>query len=225
MGAQSPVILVGRTARTNAGSALVVQLAELLQAPVIDTGDRMNMPTNHYLNQSYNRALIGQADVVLSLEVTDLFGMIGDVVDLTQRQTVLRIKPGTKVLEIHSELAVGAGNYQDKQRYYPSDIPVAADAEATLPSLIAAVQSNMTAARELSQNSMLVPSVSARPTSKRLDGSRPRGNRLGCKSRQRSSAVRRGLEPDSQRGLFLRFTSIVLERLAATSLGYDEALS
>jgi thiamine pyrophosphate-dependent acetolactate synthase large subunit-like protein len=147
VGAQSPVILVGRTSRTNAGSALVVQLAELLQAPVIDTGDRMNMPTNHYLNQSFNRALIGQADVVLSLEVTDLFGMIGDVTDLTQRTTVLKIKPGTKVLEIHSELAVGAGNYQDKQRYYPSDIPVAADAEATLPSLIAAVQSNMTAAR------------------------------------------------------------------------------
>jgi thiamine pyrophosphate-dependent acetolactate synthase large subunit-like protein len=52
------------------------------------------------------------------------------------------------VLEINSELAVGAGNYQDKQRFYPSDIPVAADAEATLPSLIAAVQSNLTAARQ-----------------------------------------------------------------------------
>src|SRR6185437_13483223 len=145
--AQNPVILVGRTARTPAGTGLVVQLAEALQAPVIDTGDRMNMPTNHYLNQSFNRALIAQADVVLALEVGDLFGLVGDVVDLTQRRTILRIKPGTKVLEINSQLAVGAGNFQDKQRFYPSDIPVAADAEATLPSLIAAVQSNITAAR------------------------------------------------------------------------------
>jgi acetolactate synthase I/II/III large subunit len=145
--AQNPVILVGRTARTPAGTGLVVQLAETLQAPVIDTGDRMNMPTNHYLNQSFNRALIAQADVVLALEVGDLFGLVGDVVDLTQRRTILRIKPGTKVLEINSQLAVGAGNFQDKQRFYPSDIPVAADAEATLPSLIAAVQSNITAAR------------------------------------------------------------------------------
>ncbi len=145
--AQNPLILTGRTARTAAGTGLVVQLAEALQAPVIDTGDRMNMPTNHYLNQSFNRALVGQADVVLALEVGDLFGIIGDVPDLTQRSTVMRIKPGTKVLEINSELAVGAGNYQDKQRYYASDIPVAADAEATLPSLIAAVQSNITTAR------------------------------------------------------------------------------
>jgi acetolactate synthase-1/2/3 large subunit len=145
--AQNPLIVTGRTARTPAGTDLVVQLAEALQAPVIDTGDRMNMPTNHYLNQSFNRALVGQADVILALEVGDLFGIIGDVPDLTHRRTIMRIKPGTKILEINSELAVGAGNYQDKQRYYPSDIPVAADAEATLPSLITAVESNMTPAR------------------------------------------------------------------------------
>jgi acetolactate synthase-1/2/3 large subunit len=146
--AQNPLIVTGRTARTAAGPGLVMQLAEALQAPVLDTGDRMNFPTNHYLNQSFNRALVGQADVVLALEVGDLFGVIGDVPDFTERRTVMRIKPGTKVLEINSELAVGAGNYQDKQRFYPSDIPVAADAEATLPSLIAAVQSNLTAARQ-----------------------------------------------------------------------------
>ncbi|HEY5340333.1 MAG TPA: thiamine pyrophosphate-binding protein, partial [Candidatus Aquilonibacter sp.] len=147
VGAQNPLIVTSRLARTPAGTDLLVKLAELLQVPVIDTNDRVNMPTNHYLYQSFNRGLIGQADVILALEVGDLFGIVGNVPDSVGRPTVMRIKPGTKVIEINSQLLVGAGNYQDKQRFYPSDIPIAADAEATLPSLTEAVERNMTDAR------------------------------------------------------------------------------
>jgi thiamine pyrophosphate-dependent acetolactate synthase large subunit-like protein len=145
--AQSPVIVTSRLSRTPAGPGLLVKLAELLQAPVVDTNDRVNMPTDHYLYQSFNRAVVAQADVVLALEVSDLFGILGDVVDSTVRHTITRVKPGVKVVEINSQLLVGAGNYQDKQRFYPSDIPVGADAEATMPSLIDAVARNMTDAR------------------------------------------------------------------------------
>ena len=145
--AQNPIILTSRLARTQAGTDSLVKLAELLQAPVIDTSDRVNMPTSHYLYQSFNRGLVPQADVVLALEVSDLFGIVGDVPDMIGRPTSLRLKSGTKVVEISSELLVGSGNYQDKQRFYPSDIPIAADGEATLPSLIEAVSRNMTDAR------------------------------------------------------------------------------
>jgi acetolactate synthase I/II/III large subunit len=147
VGAQTPVILAGRTARTPAGMGMLVQLAELLQAPVIDDYTRMNFPTNHYLNGSFSRAVLGQADVIIALEVGDLFGVVQDVQDLTERKTVRRIKADAKVIEINSELGVGAGNYQDKQRFYPSDIPVPADAEASLPGLIEAVRRNLTTAR------------------------------------------------------------------------------
>jgi acetolactate synthase-1/2/3 large subunit len=145
--AQNPVIVTSRLARTPAGTGLLVKLAELLQAPVVDTNDRVNMPTNHYLYQSFNRSVVAGADLILALEVSDLFGILGDVVDYAERRTILRIKPGTKVVEINSELLVGAGNYQDKQRFFPSDIPVGADAEATMPALIDAVTRNMTDAR------------------------------------------------------------------------------
>ena len=145
--AQNPLIVTSRLARTPAGTGLLVKLAELLQAPVIDTGDRVNMPTNHYLYQSFNRSLVGGSDVILALDVSDLFGIVADVPDRVERRAVMRIKPGPKVVEISSELLVGAGNYQDKQRFYPSDIPIAADSEATLPSLIEAVERNMTDAR------------------------------------------------------------------------------
>jgi acetolactate synthase-1/2/3 large subunit len=145
--ATNPLIVTSRLSRTPAGPGLLIKLAELLQAPVVDTNDRVNMPTNHYLYQSFNRGVVAQADVVLGLEVSDLFGILGDVVDSTIRHTITRTKPGVKVIEINSELLVGAGNYQDKQRFYPSDIPVGADAEASMPALIDAVARNMTDAR------------------------------------------------------------------------------
>ena len=43
--AENPVIIADRAARTPAGMTLLVELAEALQAPVIDQGGRMNFPT------------------------------------------------------------------------------------------------------------------------------------------------------------------------------------
>src|SRR6266446_8843613 len=57
--AENPVILVDRTARTPAGVTLLVELAETLQAPVVDLAARMNFPTRHQLNHSeHGRELI-----------------------------------------------------------------------------------------------------------------------------------------------------------------------
>jgi acetolactate synthase-1/2/3 large subunit len=145
--ASSPVFVAGRMARTPRGLAALVKLAETLQVPVVDTTDRMNFPTNHYLNQSYDPTVISGADLIVNLENDNLFSVVADVQDLTYRHTTKRIKPGTKVVDINSELAVGSGNYQDKERYYPADISIAGDAEATLPILIDAVDRNVTAAR------------------------------------------------------------------------------
>src|SRR2546422_3975495 len=65
-GAQNPVIIADRAARTQAGMKSLVELAETLQAPVIDQGGRMNFPSRHPLNQSSRaRALVLHADVIL----------------------------------------------------------------------------------------------------------------------------------------------------------------
>ena len=80
--AERPVIVADRAARTPAGTKLVVQLAELLQAPVIDRGGRMNIPNTHYLNQSARaRALVSNADVIIGLEVADYWALVNDFVD------------------------------------------------------------------------------------------------------------------------------------------------
>lgn len=71
-GAERPVIVVDRVARTPNGVKLLVELAELLQAPVVNQGSRMNFPNTHYLSRP--ATVIGQADVVIGMELSDYWG-------------------------------------------------------------------------------------------------------------------------------------------------------
>src|SRR5215469_12588907 len=72
VGAENPAIIADRAARTPAGVQLLIELAETLQAPVIDQGGRMNFPSRHPLNQSEQaQELVSNADVILGLELTD----------------------------------------------------------------------------------------------------------------------------------------------------------
>lgn len=143
--AKSPVIVVDRTARSQADVANLVKLAELLQAPVVDRLARMNFPTNHYLWSQL--PVVNGADVILALDVGDLFGTVADVPDIPHRHKISRIKEGTQVIAIDSEFLEASGNYQDKQRFYQADLPVGGDSATTLPSLIEAVQRRMSDAR------------------------------------------------------------------------------
>ena len=139
--AQSPVIIADRAARTAAGMKYLVELAETLQAPVIDQGGRMNFPSRHALNQSSRgRALIAGADVVLGLELTDFWGSVNAYRDQLERSSRPITKPGTKLISITAGDLYIKSNYQDFERYPEIDIAMAADAEATLPSLIEAVK-------------------------------------------------------------------------------------
>ena len=146
--AQRPVIVADRAARTANGMRSVVALAEALNAPVVDQGGRLNMPTSHYLNQSgRGGALVGQADVILALELTDLWGTLNSFVDNGHGAQTSRLKPGAKVINLGvGDLYIRA-NYQDFQRFADADISIGADAETTLPALIEAVKSEMTAER------------------------------------------------------------------------------
>ncbi len=146
--AERPVIVADRAARTANGMRAVIALAEALSAPVVDQGGRLNMPTSHYLNQSARGpVLVGQADVILGLELTDLWGTLNAFVDNGHGIRTSRLKPGTKVINLGvGDLYIRA-NYQDFQRYAEADISIGADAEATLPALIEAVKAELTPER------------------------------------------------------------------------------
>ncbi len=140
--AERPVIVVDRAARTPEGMRLLVELAELLQAPVVDDGGRMNFPNTHYLSRP--RSVISSADVIIGMELTDYWGTVNGFIDNGDDgigRNVSKIKPGTKLISISSVDLLTKSNYQDFQRFQSIDVSMPGDAEATLPSLIEALKS------------------------------------------------------------------------------------
>jgi thiamine pyrophosphate-dependent acetolactate synthase large subunit-like protein len=139
--AQNPVIVADRAARTPNGIALLVELAELLNAPVVDQRGRMNFPNTHYLSHTGRAAaLLGAADVVLGLELADFWATVNAYIDNGENLREPRVKDSVRLISIGALDYYLKANYQDFQRYQPVDLSIAGDAEATLPSLIEAVR-------------------------------------------------------------------------------------
>jgi acetolactate synthase I/II/III large subunit len=138
--ADNPVIICDRMARTPAGVARLVELAETLQCAVVDNGGRMNFPSRHPLNQSFRRVVIGQADVILAMEVNDLWGSLNAFNDRIVRTSRANYKKDTKIVTLGSRDLYLKANYQDFGRYQEADLTIAGDAEASLPTLIEQVK-------------------------------------------------------------------------------------
>jgi acetolactate synthase I/II/III large subunit len=147
--AEHPVIIADRAARTPKGIGLLVELAELLNVPVVDQLNRLNFPNTHYLNQTGRAGtLIGQADVILGLELSDYFGTVNTFIDNGHYDREPKTKAGAKLISITSADYYLKSNYQDFQRFQPVDVSIAGDAEATLPALIEAVKVALPADRK-----------------------------------------------------------------------------
>jgi len=144
--AENPVIVAGRSARTPQGIALLVELAETLQAPVQDRHFRMNFPSLHPLNGGN----IATADVVLGLEVQDFWMATHSMTPINRMGMESKpiTRPGAKLITIYSGDLYGKSNYQDFGRYAEVDLSIAADAEATLPALIEACKKLITPNRK-----------------------------------------------------------------------------
>ncbi|HET7669622.1 MAG TPA: thiamine pyrophosphate-binding protein [Burkholderiales bacterium] len=138
--AGSPVILADRMARDQQGVKWLVELAEALQAPVVDLGGRMNFPTTHYLSQtSRRRDLVRDADVVLMLEVGVPWGEFNSFNDPHKTQRWIA-KSDVKIIHISMQDVYIRSNYQDFQRYQYADLAINGDAQASLPALIEEVR-------------------------------------------------------------------------------------
>ncbi len=142
--AQNPVLLADRAVRTPAGMKLLVELAETIQAPVLSG----KFPSRHPLNQAGGRGLIANADLIVGLEVPDLWGAVNSYRDQLHRSSQPVTKAGAKIVAISAGDLDIKSNYQYFERYPEVDIAVAADAEATLPYLIEACKRLITADRK-----------------------------------------------------------------------------
>jgi benzoylformate decarboxylase/acetolactate synthase-1/2/3 large subunit len=145
--AQKPLIIADRAVRSQQGVKLLVELAESLGAPVVDLGSRMNFPTTHDLDCTFmKQTLVRDADVILLLDVGDPWGNLHTFTDPYKTYRPI-YKPDAKIISISMLDIARKSNYQDIQRFMPSDLAIGGDAEATLPDLIDAVKRATTAER------------------------------------------------------------------------------
>ena len=136
--AEQPVIVADRMAHDQRGVDLLVELAEALQAPVVDRGGRMNFPNTHYLKQGAQ--VLASADVVLGLELDDTWGLVNALRDRVHREAERTARPDVAIITLGTGELFWRSNYQNFQRYYGADLSIAGDAQATLPALIEAVK-------------------------------------------------------------------------------------
>ena len=134
--AQTPVILADYVGRNYEAVSSLVELADMLAIPVIDLGARLNFPNTHPLNLTgKNRELLGSADLVVGLDVVDLYGMLM-YYDAANKASMLAIDPNCEVIHVTlADLSV-RGWTTDFQALAPVDLPICADTRVFLPALI-----------------------------------------------------------------------------------------
>lgn len=135
-GATAPVIIADAVGRHPEALPHLERLAELLAAPVVSVGG-YNLPTNHPLNFSASRtSLLGEADVVLALDVADLAGALGTGVGPEYDPTQF-VNPAAKVIHISVWDLLQHSWAADYERLQPVDLPIAAATRVALPALLA----------------------------------------------------------------------------------------
>jgi len=134
--AETPLIIADTLGRNPKTVPALIELAEVLSIPVIDKGARFNFPSTHPLDVTDGaRDLLGRADVILALDVPDLYGSLTTVSKQTRACEYIT-RPGAKLISIsmHDMLVHSwAGDYQALQ---PLDLAMTADTSVAVPELI-----------------------------------------------------------------------------------------
>ncbi len=133
--ARKPVILAGYVGRNREAFGHLVTLAEATGAAVVDLNHRLNFPSRHPLNVTLaHRDLLAAADLVVALDVKDLYGPLVTV-ESTTRRTRSVIGSDCKLVEIgYRDVNISRWS-DDFQQLVPVDLQILADSAAALPML------------------------------------------------------------------------------------------
>ena len=139
--AERPVIIAEYLGRAPAAVDALVGLAELLAAPVIDLygHGRFNFPNTHPLDLTgAEKELLAAADVVLALDVVDLYGALARADRLTRRSEPV-LPESAKVIHITMADVAIRSWVTAYQRLAPVDVPILADTAAALTACLRAL--------------------------------------------------------------------------------------
>ena len=133
--AKSPLIIADYLGRNPKTVSSLVELAELLAVPVVDKGSRYNFPNGHPLDVTDGaRELLQKADVILALDVPDLYGSL-TTVNRTTRVSEYVTGPSTKIIHISMNDMLVRSWAQDYHVLQPVDVPISADTSVAVPEL------------------------------------------------------------------------------------------
>jgi acetolactate synthase I/II/III large subunit len=152
--ARFPLIVAESLGRRPQATSSLCRLAELLAAPLIDLAGesqgRPSVPGDHPLDASDIRhEIVGEADVVLGLDVTSFLSGLGET-DRTTRHVRL-LNEAARVIAISLDDYAFRSWAHTFQSLAPVDLPVAADAALVLPGLVAAVEERLAGDRRAAE--------------------------------------------------------------------------
>jgi acetolactate synthase-1/2/3 large subunit len=132
--AERPVIVAEFAGRHPVAFSELRRLAELLGAPVIDLQGRLNMATRHPLNFTGSDAVLADADLVLSVDVGDLFRALNRL-DRTTHSKQRRIPDGCQIIDLGLMELRSSKWSEDIGQFQPVDLSIVADTALALPAL------------------------------------------------------------------------------------------
>jgi benzoylformate decarboxylase/acetolactate synthase-1/2/3 large subunit len=131
---ERPLLVTGYAGRDPEAFDLLVQLAELLGAGVVDTGWRLNFPNRHPLNVTGSDA-VEEADCVLFVDVKDM-GKWTQKLDRTTRRIESQIPADATILDVgFNDVGIRAWSH-DHAQLHETDLQVTADTSVALPLLL-----------------------------------------------------------------------------------------
>ncbi len=170
--ARFPVIVVESLGRRPEATPALCRLAELLAAPMIDLAGesqgRPSVPGDHPLDMSDARQeVVGEADVVLALDVTSFLAGLGET-DRSTRE-VRFLNEAARVIAVSLDDYAFRSWAHTFQSLAPVDLPIAADAALILPALVAAVEDRLKADRAAAERQARARRIDARHTALRAE--------------------------------------------------------
>lgn len=133
--AKAPLIIADFLGRKPKAVAALAELAELLAIPVIDKGNRQNIANSHPLDVTgVSDDYLRKADVILGLDVQDLYGSL-TTVNRTTRVIEYAVQPSAKIIHINLNDMLVHSWATDVQPLQYVDVPITADTAVALPEL------------------------------------------------------------------------------------------
>jgi thiamine pyrophosphate-dependent acetolactate synthase large subunit-like protein len=133
--AQTPLIVADQLGRNPKAIRALIELAELLAIPVVDKGGRFNFPSVHPLDATDGaREILQRADVILALDVADLFGSLTTVSKQTRFSEYVT-SAAVKIISISMNDMLVHSWANDYQALQAVDVPMTADTSVAVPEL------------------------------------------------------------------------------------------